>query len=254
MLFGRKKPGFVKEEEVQGGVIKEGASASIDKDGVITVHDETQDGTDKEDLLDFLAEQPDAEDPYAGTTALEEAMEAAEEALEQKKEMTRAQQLAQFIRSRSQGAHLTAYQMLKTEDPEIDTLLAELQEDETCGDIVSVKGSRDHYYYSNGNMSDNYAMIAMYVEEKDLVVTIAQMVRFNCKTYPAPTPMRYFENHPYFYTETQIERALDLMKEREEYKDIRQITNSAGVRYLFSDTCMTPVYAKALCEPDEFTD
>lgn len=53
-------------------------------------------------------------------------------------------------------------------------------------------------HYSNGNMSDNYAMIAMYVEEKDLVVTIAEMVRFNAKTYPAPTPVNYFEKHRIF--------------------------------------------------------
>ena len=38
---------------------------------------------------------------------------------------------------------------------------------------------RQVYYYSNANMSDNYARIAMLVEEKNLPKTIAEMVRFS---------------------------------------------------------------------------
>ena len=61
---------------------------------------------------------------------------------------------------------------------------------------------RQVYYYSNANMSDNYARIAMLVEEKNLPKTIAEMVRFSCKTYPSPTPLDYFT--PVSYTHLDV--------------------------------------------------
>lgn len=245
MLFGRKKAGFIEKAEVQGGAITEGASASIDKNGVIRVDSAELEEVSKRDLLDYLEEQPDAEDPFAGIPV---------PVKEEPKELTKAQQLAEYIRRRSAGACLTSYSALKAEDSEIDALLEELETEESCADIAQIKGNKDVYYYANSNMSDNYAMIAMYVEEKDLVVTISQLVRFNCKTYPAPTPLEYFEKHPYFYTKPQIERTIMLMEEREDCRDIKRITNKEGKQFLFSDACMTPVYARALCEPEEYAD
>ncbi|MDO5407104.1 MAG: hypothetical protein Q4F28_07235 [Eubacteriales bacterium] len=242
----------MKEEEVVGGVIREGMSGSIDKNGVITVN-ETEESQEahtegKQDLLDYLESQPDVEDPFAEIVAEQEKKEP-----EKPQELTRAQHFAEFIRLRSGAAQLTAYQTLKAEDEEIDQIIEELREDESCQDVKTIKGNRDVYFYSVNRMSDNYAMIAMYVEEKDLVETIAQMVRFNCKTYPAPTPLTYFENHPYFYTQAQIERAVSLLVEKETYRDVHPLTNSEGTKYLYSDLTMSEVYAKALIEPDEFT-
>ncbi len=265
MLFGRRKPGFVKEEEVRGGPVEAGASASVGSDGVVHVDSKpgqgqkpeegskaeegraVSEGEGKKELFSYLTELPDVEDPFEG-------IEPPPAPETEQAELTQAQKLAAFIRSRSAGGSLTSYKMLRDDDEQIDELLGELGREEGCGDIVTVRGSKDIYYYSNQNMSDNYAMIAMYVEEKDLAVTLSQMVRFNCKTYPAVTPLEYFEKHPYFYTPPQIERALALIRGREDCRDIHEIKNSQGKRFLFSDTYMTPVYARALSEPEEFTD
>ena len=46
----------------------------------------------------------------------------------------------------------------------------------------------DAYYYSSANMSDNYAMIAQLIEDKDLCVMVAEMVRFNARVYPERHP------------------------------------------------------------------
>ncbi len=58
------------------------------------------------------------------------------------------------------------------------------------------KGAKDTYYYSTANMSDNYAMIAQLIEDKDLCVMFAEMVRFNARIYPSATPLRYFQPLP----------------------------------------------------------
>ena len=122
----------------------------------------------------------------------------------------------------------------------------------TFADIVSLKGDKDEYFYSNLHMSNNYAMIAVLVEEKNLPKTIAEMVRWNAKTYPTPTPIRYFMSSPYFYTEPQINRALDVIRQREEYQDIREIITGNNVRYLYSTLHMSERYAKALAEQTEY--
>ena len=67
-----------------------------------------------------------------------------------------------------------------------DELLAQMPQDPQCEDIVVRAGAKDTYYYSNANMSDNYAMIAQLIEDEDLCVMFAEMVRFNARIYPAP--------------------------------------------------------------------
>ena len=129
-----------------------------------------------------------------------------------------------------------------------------MKEDPSCSDIVSRQGEKDEYFYSHDSMSENYAMIAVLVDESNLPETIAQMVRFNCRTYPAPTPYTYFERKPYNYTLPQIERAVHLIEEREEYKGIHAFYNRERVPYLYSDREMSDRYIRALADPEEFTD
>ena len=254
MLFGRKKPGFV--QVVTTGVEAENAAETIETA-------ETAKNEKEENLLDYLTSLPDAEDPFEGLAAGEGAGSgkgaAAGDAMgsgqpEAAKEPTRTQKLAEYIRLRSAAAHLTPYQALLAEDPEVDSLLAQMSTEEGCGDIALAKGEKDVYYYSSENMSANYAMIAVLADEKDLVRTMAQMARWNCKTYPVPTPLTYFEQHPYFATKPQIDRAAMLLGQKEEYSDVKLIHNSLGRGYLFSTEYMSEKYARALAEPDEYVD
>ena len=84
-------------------------------------------------------------------------------------------------------------------------MLAEMRSIESCADIKSVKGAKDEYFYSDEVMANNDAMIAMLVLEKNIAQTVAHMVRFNCKTYPSPTPLYHFMRSPYNYTKPQLE-------------------------------------------------
>ena len=207
-------------------------------------------GTDaadaKPELLDFLAAAPDAEnDPYADQPT---------KTAPELPELTPAQQLAGFIRSRSAAALVTAHAQLTSEVENADELLAQMPQDPQCEDIVSRTGARDTYYYSSANMSDNYAMIAQLIEDRDLCVMFAEMVRFNARIYPSATPLRYFQRSPYGLAPDEIEQTWKTMQGRPEFADIEELTNNQNERFLFSTQYLTRRYAKAISDVDEFCD
>ncbi|MDF2472529.1 MAG: hypothetical protein K0R21_311 [Anaerocolumna sp.] len=234
MLFGRRKPGFV---EIQKADEQEESASG---NGGVT--------EGKPNLMGYLASLPDVEDEFEDF----EDTDASEE--EEELELTEEQKFAEYIRIRTKATNLTSLTSLKNEIENLDELLEKMKADESCSDIVFVQGNKDIYYYSNQYMSNNYAMIASLVEEKDLVKTIAEMVRFNCKTYPAPTPVGYFEKHPYLATKAQIERALLLLSMNEEYNDIHQFDNNLNVSHLYSSLYLSERYAKALARVEPYTD
>ena len=207
-------------------------------------------GTDaadaKPELLDFLAAAPDAEnDPYADQPT---------KTAPELPELTPAQQLAGYIRSRSTAALVTAHAQLASEVENADELLAQMPQDPQCEDIVSRTGAKDTYYYSSANMSDNYAMIAQLIEDRDLCVMFAEMVRFNARIYPSATPLRYFQRSPYGLAPDEIEQTWKTMQGRPEFADIEELTNNQNERFLFSTQYLTRRYAKAISDVDEFCD
>ena len=207
-------------------------------------------GTDaadaKPELLDFLAAAPDAEnDPYADQPT---------KTAPELPELTPAQQLAGYIRSRSAAALVTAHAQLTSEVENADELLAQMPQDPQCEDIVSRTGAKDTYYYSSANMSDNYAMIAQLIEDRDLCVMFAEMVRFNARIYPSATPLKYFQRSPYGLAPEVIEQTWKAMQENPAYADIEELTNNQNERFLFSTQYLTRRYAKAISDVDEFCD
>ena len=207
-------------------------------------------GTDaadaKPELLDFLAAAPDAEnDPYADQPT---------KTAPELPELTPAQQLAGYIRSRSAAALVTAHAQLTSEVENADELLAQMPQDPQCEDIVSRTGAKDTYYYSSANMSDNYAMIAQLIEDKDLCVMFAEMVRFNARVYPSATPLKYFQRSPYGLAPDEIEQTWKTMQGRPEFADIEELTNNQNERFLFSTQHLTRRYAKAISDVDDFCD
>ena len=207
-------------------------------------------GTDaadaKPELLDFLAAAPDAEnDPYADQPT---------KTAPELPELTPAQQLAGFIRSRSAAALVTAHAQLTSEVENADELLAQMPQDPQCEDIVSRTGAKDTYYYSSATMSDNYAMIAQLIEDRDLCVMFAEMVRFNARIYPSATPLRYFQRSPYGLAPDEIEQTWKTMQGRPEFADIEELTNNQNERFLFSTQYLTRRYAKAISDVDEYCD
>ena len=200
----------------------------------------------KPELLDFLAAAPDAEnDPYADQPT---------KTAPELPELTPAQQLAGYIRSRSAAALVTAHAQLASEVENADELLAQMPQDPQCEDIVSRTGAKDTYYYSSANMSDNYAMIAQLIEDRDLCVMFAEMVRFNARIYPSATPLRYFQRSPYGLAPDEIEQTWKTMQGRPEFADIEELTNNQNERFLFSTQHLTRRYAKAISDVDDFCD
>lgn len=206
----------------------------------------TPDDAEKPQLLDFLAAAPEAEgDPYADQPTV---------TAPELPELTPAQELAGYIRSRSAAALVTPHALLVSEVESADELLAQMPADPQCADIVSRAGAKDTYYYSSANMSDNYAMIAQLIEDRDLCVMVAEMVRFNARVYPSATPLRYFHRSPYDLTQEAIEQTWQAMQGRPEYADIEELTNNQNERFLFSTKHLTRRYAKAISDVDEWTD
>jgi len=169
-------------------------------------------------------------------------------------ELTPAQELAGYIRSRSAAALITPHALLVSEVENADELLAQMPQDPQCEDIVVRAGAKDTYYYSNANMSDNYAMIAQLIEDKDLCVMFAEMVRFNARVYPSATPLKYFQRSPYGLAPEEIEQTWKTMQGRPEFADIEELTNNQNERFLFSTQHLTRRYAKAISDVDDFCD
>lgn len=200
----------------------------------------------KPELLDFLAAEPEAEnDPFADQPT---------KTAPELPELTPAQELAGYIRSRSAAALLTPHALLLTEVENADELLAQMPADPQCEDITTRKGAKDTYYYSTANMSDNYAMIAQLIEDKDLCVMFAEMVRFNARIYPSATPLKYFQRSPYGLAPEVIEQTWESMQGKPEYADIEELTNNQNERFLFSTKHLTRRYAKAISDVDDFCD
>ena len=205
-----------------------------------------QDEAAKPQLLDFLAAAPEAEgDPYADQPTV---------TAPELPELTPAQELAGYIRSRSAAALVTSHALLVSEVENADELLAQMPEDPQCADIVSRTGAKDAYYYSSANMSDNYAMIAQLIEDKDLCAMVAEMVRFNARIYPSATPLKYFQRSPYGLAPEVIEQTWKAMQENPAYADIEELTNNQNERFLFSTKHLTRRYAKAISDVDDFCD
>lgn len=197
-----------------------------------------------QDLFEYMESLPEVEDPFEPFPP--------EEEVPPQPERTRAQLMASFIRERCASALITPRKMIEDEEEDFGTLLAELKADESCEDIVSVCGQRDEYYYSNETMANNYAKIAMLTLEKDDARTVAEMVRFNCRAFPTPTPVYYFARQPFFLDRERMKAVIAQMKQNPEYQDIRECTAEInGEPYLYSIDLMSEKYAKALANGAE---
>ena len=273
-LFGRRKPGFSKEVELRPEDISDEFSDRNDpavqrddnpkqeKAEYAARSQAVMDGTaaagaagapeaaqqdDQEgktvDLFDYMDSLPDVEDPFPPSEP--------EPDPEPQPERKPGEVLAEYIRQRSGAAQLTPRKALEAEELQLEEMLEEMHSLESCADIRSVQGSKDEYFYSDEIMANNYAMIAMLVLEKNIARTVAHMVRFNCKTYPSPTPLYHFMRSPYGYTKPQLEQALRVLKADKDTQDIKTVEAFNGVLYMYSSDIMSERYAKALADGNE---
>ncbi len=271
MLFGRRKPGFSKEVELRPEDISdefsdrndparqdanpkfEKAEMAAQAQAVMAGEAKPAQPDDKAsvDVFDYMDSLPDVEDPF---TPSENPMIEDPNAEPEQVERKPGEVLAAYIRERTRAVQLTPKKPLAEEEPQLDEMLEEMHALESCRDIKSVVGQKDEYFYSDEIMANNYAMYAMLVLEKDIPYTIAKIVRHNCKLYPSPTPYVYFTRHPFYYTKPQIDYALRVIGQKEDYKDIKTLTTWNNQTYLYSEDIMSAKYAKALADDGETSE
>ena len=123
-----------------------------------------------------------------------------------------------------------------------------LLSDEAFEDVVEIAGQKGCYYYSARSMSSNYAKLLMLVEEKDRCAMVAEVVRFECITYPRPYAVEMLAYAPFFMPKDEVDVAVAALKEAEGCEDILPVRASNDALYLYSSEHMTYGMAKGLCE------
>ena len=256
-LFGRRKPGFSKEVTLKPseipGEFSDALDPAVNKALDNPKHEkvELQEAAakvmaeePKPDVFDYLQSLPDVKDPFKPSEPDPEP--------EPEPEKTKAQLLADFIRARCASAQITPRALIARDEEDVDALIQQMHDDETCADIKTVVGHKDVYFYSDELMANNYAKIAMLTLEKDDARTVAEMVRFNCKAFPTPTPVYYFARQPFFLDKATMQAVIAHMKADPAYQDIREVTADVnGELYLYSIDLMSEKYARALANGAE---
>lgn len=154
--------------------------------------------------------------------------------------------------SSSQGTLITKEDLL--EEPfsftqeKADNTIEQLKNAEEYPEIKFLKGSSNTYIYSTEKMTDNYAILAMRIEDKDMVRTIVETVRDESKTYPRPTDSQLFLNRPFNFNKEEFLNALKKIFNDSNYNDIKKTQASNGAIYLYSDEFLHKDSAQSLTE------
>jgi hypothetical protein len=170
------------------------------------------------------------------------------------------QRLADIVREKSKAGQLVAAEELLTRlTPEqassseesadrasAEALLREAGAESKDLKEVATREGRT-FYYSTMFMSDTYAGILLRKQEgaADL---IAGTVREDSDRYPRPTPLGVFKEPPFDLSQEEIHTCLQVLSNREEFQDIRQVSTSIGHVFLYSQRYLDRDYALMLSE------
>ncbi|MCK5606279.1 hypothetical protein KAR91_30545 [Candidatus Pacearchaeota archaeon] len=166
--------------------------------------------------------------------------------------------IAEKVRDNSKNFNkLTGIDSLFTEGPALETekikaALADMQEDDSYHDIKPIFASTGALYlYSDTHITDSYASILARAEANDPCATIASTVRDESRIYPRPTSVELFKESVFNIDPVELETHVSRTIERQEFKDIKMISVSTGVHYLYSDLYMNEAHARSLAEWEE---
>lgn len=121
------------------------------------------------------------------------------------------------------------------------------QADDICY-LVEVVGKKDRYYYDNRVITTNYARMLVLMADEQHWQTLAEMTRFECKTYPRPYSVMLLQESPFNLSVPEVEIALKALSDQPQCEDIKQVCASNGALYLYSQTYMVEALAQSLCE------
>lgn len=163
--------------------------------------------------------------------------------------------IAKTIRDRgSREQYLTLSELCELTELEKPALLEEMEAmkaQEAYQDIYVYQGAKDAYYYTYPLLAHNYVKALVLAKEDDLARTIAEVVRYESKTYPRATKMDTFTKFPYRYTEIQAKRMLESMMKLPEYADLQTYESQRKNFYVFSTRHLTRARAESLVEYQE---
>ncbi|PHI29655.1 YdhW family putative oxidoreductase system protein [Budvicia aquatica] len=184
--------------------------------------------------------------------AIQSEIDAAEQALAEQS-LSPAQVIADFIRQSSLGGNIVAHSIFlappySVSADDLAEIFAQINADEAYADITVNIGDNDSYYFSTESISVNYANMCVLVIEKNICKTIAEAVRFECKTYPRPYKVSMLTHSPYYFDQQQIDAAIIVIDSHPDYADIRKVEASNDEPYLFSERFMSYGKAYGLCE------
>lgn len=117
-----------------------------------------------------------------------------------------------------------------------------------CEDVVVLTGQYTYYLYDRSQMTDSYAHWAFLAAENDPLVTFADLVREDSRTYPRPMAQKNLHNEPFVMSAKEVEQAFELALRTKGYEDIQRCEASNGDVYYFSTTYLSPRQAEALAE------
>lgn len=162
---------------------------------------------------------------------------------------------AASVRERAQALeYLTLAELCAQLEMERDAaaaLMDEVREQADYQDICVYKGAKDLYYYTYPKLAHNYVKNVALAQENDLPRIIAEVVRYESKTYPRATAIDTFSKFPYHFTEIQVKRILEKMSRQPEYEDIQLYESGQKNLYIFSTQFLSRNYASSLVEMSE---
>ena len=199
----------------------------------------------------YLKEMKDSV-PTEIFNAFEDALEKVK--IENEKNSTMVGLLLQYIRNENRKENLAIRSKLLLNPPvgltkdQVIMLLDEKSNYDEFKNINVLKSKTNTYYYDREIFTDRFANVQALILDKDLLATIANATRHDCKIYPRPLRVKSLKGQPYNFSEDEIMGALSRMKFEEKYSDIDTVTASNGKVCIFSSLYMSQKYAKALCE------
>lgn len=182
-----------------------------------------------------------------------------EEAVDEEAEArARVTKVADHIRSESRAARVTPLAAFLEEpfgydEEQLDLVWETFAIDEAYADIVRTPSERDgsEFLHSTRFLTVPYAKLLLRSQADDPVFLIAQTVRENAEIYPRATSVEYFLLDPFNLQLEDVFAHIATMKATEAYADVKSVTVSNGMVYLYSDRFLTEPQAQSLAQWDE---
>lgn len=163
-------------------------------------------------------------------------------------------EIANLIRAKSAEGELTTSADIEAEFADTSEGELEPMEDHIHDallrhdDIRAIScDSGNRFYYSERSMTGTYANVLALKAQGPLLM-MAEVIRENSRVYPRPVPVSLFQCSPFSLNEDRIVPTLDEMKQSASYRDIEQVTTSAGNVFACSTDYLNRDHAAMLAE------